>query len=141
MRNRAVGAVVRSIQLLLDVGTSAGQSDIQLLERYLLRGDDAAEAAFQALVERHGPMVLRCRGVLDDSHDAEDAFQATFLVLARKAGTIRKGDSIASWLFGVATSRGGPGGRSALMDGSAPRRRGRRSSRGRRRRHPTDRQD
>ena len=103
MRNRAVGAVLRSIRMLLDVGTSAGQSDSQLLERYLLRGDDAAEAAFRALVERHGPMVLRvCRGILDDAHDAEDAFQATFLVLARKAGTIRKGDSVASWLFGVA---------------------------------------
>ncbi len=103
MRNRAVGSVLRSIRVLLEVGTSAGQSDSQLLERYLLRGDDAAEAAFRALVDRHGPMVLRaCRGVLHDAHDAEDAFQATFLVLARKAGTIRKGDSVASWLFGVA---------------------------------------
>ena len=62
MRNRAVGAAFGSIRMLLDVGTSAGQSDSQLLERYLLRGDDAAEAAFRALVERHGPMVLRLPG-------------------------------------------------------------------------------
>ena len=103
MRNRAVGAVLKGVRTLLDVGTSTGLSDGQLLERFLLQGDDAAEAAFRALVDRHGPMVLRaCRGVLHDADDAEDAFQATFLVLARKAGTIRKGDSVASWLFGVA---------------------------------------
>ncbi len=103
MRNRVVGAVQKSVRTLLDVGTSTGLSDTQLLEWYLLQGDDAAEAAFRALVERHGPMVLRaCRGVLHDTHAAEDAFQATFLILARKAGSIRKRDSVASWLFGVA---------------------------------------
>jgi HlyD family secretion protein len=103
MPGRAVTTVVKSVRTLLEVGTAAGLPDGQLLERYRLRRDDAAEAAFGALVERHGPMVLRvCRGVLHDSHDAEDAFQATFLILARKAGAIRKRDSVASWLFGVA---------------------------------------
>ncbi len=103
MGNRVVGAVQKSVRTLFDVGTSAGLSDSQLLERFLLRRDDAAEAAFSALVERHGPMVLRtCQGVLHDTHAAEDAFQATFLVLARKAASIRQRDSVASWLFGVA---------------------------------------
>ncbi len=103
MRSRAAGAVLKDVRTLLDIGTSTGLSDSQLLERYLLRRDDSAEAAFTALVERHGPMVLRaCRGVLHDTHAAEDAFQATFLILARKAGAIRKRDSVASWLFGVA---------------------------------------
>ncbi len=103
MANRAAGDVVKSVRTLLDVGTLTGLSDSQLLERYLLRPDDASNAAFTTLVERHGPMVLRtCRSVLHDVHAAEDAFQATFLILARKAASIRQWDSIASWLFGVA---------------------------------------
>ena len=63
----------------------------------------AAEAAFEALVTRHGPMVLRvCRNVLSNPDDAEDAFQATFLVLVKQRASIRKLDSVASWLYGVA---------------------------------------
>ena len=63
-------------------------TDEQLLERFVLQRDEGAEFAFGALVERHGPMVLSvCRNALRDRHDAEDAFQATFLVLARKAST------------------------------------------------------
>ena len=65
--------------------------------------DEGAELAFAALVERHGSMVLRvCHSILGERHDAEDAFQATFLVLARKAGSIRRQNSVVSWLYGVA---------------------------------------
>jgi RNA polymerase sigma factor (sigma-70 family) len=69
----------------------------------LTRRDQAADAAFAALVERHGPMVLRvCRGILRDSHNAEDAFQATFLVLAHKAVSLQARDTLAPWLYTVA---------------------------------------
>jgi RNA polymerase sigma factor (sigma-70 family) len=95
--------VRRHVRALFDVGTVAGLSDGQLLERCAGRGGEAAELAFTALVERHGPMVLRvCRRVLVDPHDAEDAFQAVFLVLVRRARSIRSRDSVASWLHGVA---------------------------------------
>ncbi len=78
-------------------------SDAQLLERFLEGHDEGAESAFNVLVERHGPMVLAvCHRVLNDPHDAQDAFQATFLILVRKAGAIRSRESIADWLHGVA---------------------------------------
>jgi RNA polymerase sigma factor (sigma-70 family) len=77
-----------------------GLSDAQLLDCFLQQQD---AAAFEALVRRHGPMVLGvCRRVLCHYHDAEDAFQATFLVLARKAATIVRREKVASWLYGVA---------------------------------------
>jgi RNA polymerase sigma factor (sigma-70 family) len=83
---------------LLSVGD--GPSDAQLLESFLARRD---EAAFEALLRRHAPMVLGvCRRLLRHVHDAEDAFQATFLVLARKAASIRSRQIVASWLYGVA---------------------------------------
>jgi RNA polymerase sigma factor (sigma-70 family) len=77
-----------------------GPTDGQLLECFLARRD---EAAFEALVRRHGPMVLGvCRRVLRNHHDAEDAFQATFLVLVRKAASIKPREMVANWLYGVA---------------------------------------
>src|SRR5262245_39782567 len=73
----------------------------ELLERVVAEGD---EGAFAAIVERHGGLVLGvCRRILRNKHDAEDACQATFLALTQKAGTIRKRDSLASWLYGVAS--------------------------------------
>jgi RNA polymerase sigma factor (sigma-70 family) len=76
------------------------RTDRTLLRRFTAAGE---EAAFTALVVRHGPRVLSvCRRLLGDAHAAEDAFQATFLLLARQAGTIRKPDSLASWLYGAA---------------------------------------
>jgi RNA polymerase sigma factor (sigma-70 family) len=81
-----------------------GLSDRELIERFSHGRDQTAEAAFEALVSRHGPMVQRvCRNVLANPDDAEDAFQATFLVLVKERGTIRKLDSVASWLYGVAS--------------------------------------
>src|SRR6516162_6135291 len=75
-------------------------SDHDLLECFNSQRD---EAVFHALLLRHGPMVLEvCRGVLGNEADAEDAFQATFLILARKASSIRKTESLGSWLHGVA---------------------------------------
>ncbi len=100
-------ALSRDLRTLFGTGVTGQATDGQLLERFL-GGDDAdgdgdAEAAFTALVDRHGGMVLEvCRQVLDDPDDAQDAFQATFLVLLRRAGSIRRRDSLASWLFGVA---------------------------------------
>ena len=93
-------AVGSHLRLLFEAGTVTGVSDGHLLEMFASRRD---ELAFTALVERHGPMVRRvCQAVLGDHHEAQDAFQATFLVLARSAGSIRRRDSLASWLHGVA---------------------------------------
>ena len=103
MAGRRSGDVFRHLSSLFQVGTLAGVPDAQLLERFVAGRDEAGEMAFRALVERHGPMVLRvCQSVLGDRHEAEDAFQVTFLVLARKAGSIRKQRSLGSWLHGVA---------------------------------------
>src|ERR1700738_4529423 len=75
-------------------------SDGQLLERFVSRRE---EAALEVLVRRHGPMVWGvCRRLLRSHHDAEDAFQATFLVLVRKAGSVRKREMVGNWLYGVA---------------------------------------
>jgi RNA polymerase sigma factor (sigma-70 family) len=94
------GIVFQQIDRLYREGTLSGLGDSQLLERYLTRRD---EAAFRALVDLHGPMVLGlCRRVLRDPRDIEDAFQATFLVLVRKAATIRDRGLLSNWLYGVA---------------------------------------
>ncbi len=85
---------------LFDGGSLSGLSEWELLEQYLAHRD---ELAFQVLVSRHGPMVLGiCRRILANAADVEDAFQATFLVLLRRAGSLGPGDAIAAWLHGVA---------------------------------------
>jgi RND family efflux transporter MFP subunit len=94
---------LRQIEGLFHAGIAGDLSDSELLERFLRHSDSIGEAAFEALVDRHGPMVFRvCLQALNDRHAAEDAVQVTFLVLARQAGTIRKRPSVSSWLFGVA---------------------------------------
>ena len=97
------GAVRRQLRTLFNVGTVRELTDGQLLERFATDRGEAAELAFAVLVERHGPMVLRvCRGVLADPHDAQDAFQATFLVLVKRARGLWVRDSIGPWLHQVA---------------------------------------
>src|SRR5690242_18128398 len=93
-------------KVLHDIGTAGlrqtggGLTDGQLLECFL---SDRNEAAFEALVRRHGPMVLGvCRRVLAHAQDAEDAFQATFLVLARRAASVVPREAVGNWLYGVA---------------------------------------
>src|SRR5215831_15717846 len=81
--------------------TARHEADAALLARYTTAGDPAA---FAELVRRHGPAVFGvCRRMLGQAHDADDAFQAAFLVLARKARRIRKPDAVAAWLYGTAT--------------------------------------
>src|SRR5262249_8168586 len=81
-------------------GDEAGPPDGELLATSVARRDDAS---FEPLVRRHGPMVMGvCRRILRNHADAEDAFQATFLVLARKAGTLRAKAMVSNWLYGVA---------------------------------------
>jgi RNA polymerase sigma factor (sigma-70 family) len=92
--------VLRFLRMKCDVADEPHDSDAALLERFLTRQD---QAALGILVQRHGPMVLAvCRRILADPHAALDAFQATFVVLIRRAGSIRKPASLASWLHGVA---------------------------------------
>jgi len=96
-------AVLRQLRTLFNVGTIAELTDGQLLERFATSRGEAAELAFAVLVERHGPMVLRvCRGVLVDPDDQEDAFQASFLVLVKKARGLWVRDSLGPWLHQVA---------------------------------------
>ncbi len=103
MDRGAAGSVLREIRTLYTLGTMGGRTDAELLERFLARGEADAEDAFATLVARHGPMVLGvCCRMLPASHDAEDAFQATFLVLARRAASIVRRERLASWLYGVA---------------------------------------
>src|SRR4249920_3840985 len=95
--NAQLDAVLRHVHKL----AVKDLAELALLDRYV-NGRD--EAAFAELTRRHGPLVLAvCRRILGHEQDAEDAFQATFLVLARRAGSIRKGEAVASWLYHVAT--------------------------------------
>ncbi len=103
-RQRSGGLLTGPLGTLYNLGRAGELSDGQLLGRFLAREDPAeSEAAFAVLVERHGAMVLRvCQQILGDSHDAHDAFQATFLLLVRKAGSIRSRESVGEWLFRIA---------------------------------------
>jgi RNA polymerase sigma factor (sigma-70 family) len=97
---RSLRAVLKRVRGLARPARAGGVSDAALLERFVRQGD---EAAFELLVWRHGPMVLgACRRVLRHEQDAEDAFQATFLTLARKAAAIGRGESLGGWLYTVA---------------------------------------
>src|SRR5262245_38307598 len=98
-----MGNVIEHLRRAVRAGGEADLTDGQLLECFVSRRDEAAVAA---LVRRHGPMVWGvCRRVLRNHHDAEDAFQATFLVLVRKAGSIMPREMVANWLSGVAHRR------------------------------------
>ena len=94
------GALFSQLEWLFRQGTSVGSSEGELLERFVTERD---EAAFEALMARHGRMVLGvCRQLLSDPNDVDDAFQATFLVLVRKASSLRRSDLLGNWLYGVA---------------------------------------
>src|SRR5919109_4372473 len=100
MANAALASVLQQLRTIAQAKAYEETSDRQLLEIFLAQRE---ETAFVALLKRHGPMVLQvCRRIQGNEHDAEDVFQATFLLLARKADSIRKLDSVASWLHGVA---------------------------------------
>jgi len=103
MSHAMTTSVARQIGSLFGGGSVTGLSDRQLIERFVARRDAGGEAAFSALVARHGPMVLSvCRQLLGDHQQAEDAFQAVFLVLARRARFVHDPDLLGNWLYGVA---------------------------------------
>ncbi|OJW22589.1 MAG: hypothetical protein BGO49_00985 [Planctomycetales bacterium 71-10] len=100
---RSTGPAAGTLATLLADGALGSLGDRELLDRFAATRDGAAEDAFAVLVARHGPMVLGvCRRVLRDEHEAQDAAQAVFLVLARRAGAVRRRDSAAGWLYRVA---------------------------------------
>jgi RNA polymerase sigma-70 factor (ECF subfamily) len=100
MADGSLGDVVRHLRKLSDPVPLEQVPDVSLVQRFVTAGD---EPAFGEMLRRHGPVVLRiCREVLRHEQDAEDAFQATFLVLAKKAGTLRRGEALAGWLYRVA---------------------------------------
>src|SRR5262249_17447320 len=100
MSSAHVGAVLQHIRKLVTPGQDHDLPDHQLLERFALARD---EAAFAALLRRHGPMVLGvCQSVLHEWHDAEDAFQAAFLLLEQKGGSIHRREAVSGWLYRVA---------------------------------------
>jgi RNA polymerase sigma factor (sigma-70 family) len=100
MGSQLLNGVVGRMSAMLAVSESADRSDEELIRRFLARRD---HGAFEAIVRRHGPMVLGvCRRVLSNLADAEDAFQATFIVLLRKANALRRPERLAGWLYQVA---------------------------------------
>ena len=91
------------LELILEAGSAVGHSDSDLLELLLRGRDGSQDLAFRALLDRHGAMVWGvCRQLLGQAHDADDAFQATFLVLIRKAGSLKVTGSLGPWLYQVA---------------------------------------
>jgi RNA polymerase sigma factor (sigma-70 family) len=100
MQQPQSAALLRFVRNLKQLDETRTVSDRELLRRFLGERD---QAAFHAILRRHGPMVFRvCLRVLQREQDAEDVFQATFLVLAKRAGAVQRQDSVGSWLFGVA---------------------------------------
>src|SRR5712692_7040088 len=100
MANGQLHTLIRHIRKMVEPDGIGSLSDAQLLERFLNHRD---EAAFEVLVWRHGAMVLSlCRRLLRHEQDAEDAFQATFLVLVRRARSIGKREALGNWLYTVA---------------------------------------
>jgi DNA-directed RNA polymerase specialized sigma24 family protein len=99
-KNEAAG---RRLRTVFELGAVRELTDGQLLELFATECGERAELAFAELIERHGPMVLRvCRGVLSNLHDSQDAFQATFLVLVKKARSLWVRDTLGPWLHQVA---------------------------------------
>src|SRR5215470_15929095 len=102
MRIRYTEAALESVHTLFQFGAMGAWTDGRLVAQFC-SGRDGSDEAFRVLIHRHGPMVLGvCHRVLGDAHSAEDAFQATFLVLVKKAGSLRDSDLLANWLYGVA---------------------------------------
>jgi DNA-directed RNA polymerase specialized sigma24 family protein len=100
MATGVLGGVLRHLRRAALLRDGAGLTDGELLDRFIASRD---EAAFEALARRHGPMVLGvCRRVLANEADAEDAFQATFLILVQKAATVVPRAMVGNWLYGVA---------------------------------------
>jgi DNA-directed RNA polymerase specialized sigma24 family protein len=123
LNSRPDGNAARDLQFLFWRGTLTGLTDGQLLECFAARDVDASEQAFSCLVERHGPLVLHaCRAVLGDEHDARDAFQATFLILARRGKSLWVRDSVGPWLYRVARRAALRAGRNAARRRAVERR-------------------
>jgi RNA polymerase sigma factor (sigma-70 family) len=100
MTGTLAGTLIRHLRRMAAPPAAQGLTDAQLLQRFAADGE---ETAFATLLQRHGRLVWSvCRRILVHEQDAEDVFQAVFLVLARRAASIRKGESVASWLYGVA---------------------------------------
>ena len=107
MPRSPLGDVLQFIHLACAKEGACDLTDRELLDRFVARRD---QSAFALLVRRHGPLVFNvCRRLLGDVHEAEDAFQATFLVLARRPGSIRRKESVGTWLYTVTQLHRSPG--------------------------------
>src|SRR5262249_30867425 len=101
MVNEESPGIMARVRKLADAHTADREDDARLIDRFVHQHD---QTAFEALMRRYGPMVLRvCERILGQAQDAEDAFQATFLVFCRKAASLRDSSGVGPWLFGVAS--------------------------------------